>query len=35
VPRPEDILVLVAGGTGRHSAAIPSFGCSVSVTRKI
>jgi hypothetical protein len=35
VPRPEDILILVAGGTGRHSAALPSFGCSVSVTRKI
>jgi hypothetical protein len=35
VPRPEDILVLVAGGEGKHSAALPSFGATVSVTHKI
>ena len=35
VPRPEDILVLVAGGPGKHSAALPSFGATVSVTRAI
>jgi len=35
VPRAEDILVLVAGGEGKHSAALPSFGATVSVTRRI
>lgn len=35
VPNPDDILVLVAGGEGKHSAAIPSFGSTVSVTREI
>ena len=35
VPEPKDILVLVAGGTGKHSAALPSFGPTVSVTRLI
>jgi len=35
VPNAEDILVLVAGGTGKHSAALPSFGPTVSVTRRI
>jgi hypothetical protein len=35
VPRPEDILILVAGGPGKHSAALPSFGPTVSVTRAI
>ena len=35
VPNPEDILVLVAGGEGKHSAALPSFGATVSVTRAI
>ena len=35
VPSPKDILVLVAGGTGKHSCALPSFGPTVSVTRLI
>jgi hypothetical protein len=35
VPGPDDILILVAGGQGKHSAALPSFGGSVSVTRQI
>lgn len=35
VPTPEDILVLVAGGEGKHSAALPSFGATVSVTKAI
>jgi hypothetical protein len=35
VPSAEDILVLVAGGEGKHSAALPSFGATVSVTRQI
>jgi hypothetical protein len=34
-PRAKDILVLVAGGDGKHSAALPSFGATVSVTRQI
>ncbi len=35
VPRASDILVLVAGGHGKHSAVLPSFGATVSVTRRI
>jgi len=35
VPSPKDILVLVAGGTGKHSCSLPSFGPTVSVTRAI
>jgi len=35
VPSVEDILVLVAGGAGKHSAALLSFGATVSVTRQI
>ena len=35
VPSVDDILILVAGGEGKHSAAIPSFGATVSVTREI
>jgi hypothetical protein len=35
VPTADDILVLVAGGAGKHSAALPSFGATVSVTRQI
>jgi hypothetical protein len=35
VPSPEDILVLVAGGAGKHSAACLSFGATMSVTREI
>ena len=35
VPSANDILVLVAGGEGKHSAVLPSFGSTVSVTRQI
>ncbi len=35
VPSADDILVLVAGGPGKHSAVLPSFGATVSVTRVI
>jgi hypothetical protein len=35
VPSADDILVLVAGGEGKHSAALPSFGATVAVTRRI
>jgi hypothetical protein len=35
VPTANDILILVAGGDGKHSAALPSFGATVSVTRRI
>ena len=35
VPSADDILVLVAGGAGKHSAVLPSFGATVSVTRPI
>lgn len=35
VPSPDDILVLVAGGAGKHSCALPSFGPTLSVTRAI
>ncbi len=35
VPSADDILILVAGGAGKHSAALPSFGATVSVTRHI
>jgi len=34
-PSADDILVMVAGGEGKHSAALPSFGATVSVTRRI
>jgi hypothetical protein len=30
-----DIMVIVAGGAGKHSAFIPTFGATRSVTRKI
>lgn len=33
VRRSEDILILVAGGAGKHSVVIPGFGASKSVTR--
>jgi hypothetical protein len=35
VPHADDILVLVAGGEGKHSAALPSFGATVAITRRI
>jgi hypothetical protein len=35
VPAAQNILILVAGGAGKHSAALPSFGATMSVTREI
>jgi hypothetical protein len=35
VARPEDITVLVAGGPGKHSSFVPTFGITKSVTKKI
>jgi hypothetical protein len=35
VGNPKDINLLVAGGPGKHSAFIPTFGMQRSVTRKI
>ncbi len=31
----QDIMVIVAGGAGKHSAVIPTFGMTRSVTRRI
>jgi hypothetical protein len=31
-PTPEDVMVIVAGGPGKHSAIIPTFGATRSVT---
>jgi hypothetical protein len=33
--RPEDLMVIVAGGPGKHSAVVPTFGATRSVTRPI
>lgn len=35
VEKPEDYLLFVAGGVGKHSMAMPSFGLTRSVTRPI
>ena len=35
VGQPEDIHIVVTGGPGKHSAFIPTFGTSKSVTRRI
>jgi hypothetical protein len=35
VPTPEDILVMVAGGPGKHSAVVPNCTFSRAVTRKV
>ena len=35
VGKPEDINVVVTGGPGKHSAFVPTFGTSRSVTRRI
>ena len=32
---PEDLLLIVAGGAGKHSCCMPTFGPTRSVTRKI
>ena len=33
--RPEDVMVIVAGGPGKHSAIVPTFGATRSVTEPI
>mgnify|MGYP000207784081 CR=1 FL=1 len=35
VQRAEDLLVVVIGGPGKHSAVIPTFGVTVPITREI
>ncbi len=35
VSKPEDYLLFVAGGVGKHSMAMPSFGLTRSVTKAI
>ena len=35
VQRPEDLVVIVVGGAGKHSVHIPTFGHSRSVTRPL
>jgi hypothetical protein len=35
VEKPDDILIIVLGGPGKHSSFIPSFGLTRSVTKKI
>jgi hypothetical protein len=35
VQRPEDILIAVIGGAGKHSAVIPTFGATKAVTRAL
>jgi hypothetical protein len=30
-----DVMVIVAGGAGKHSAFIPTFGSTRSVTRRV
>src|SRR6266581_179196 len=32
--RPEDVMVIVAGGPGKHSAIVPTFGATRSVTER-
>lgn len=35
VPKEEDLMIIVAGGAGKHSAYCPSFGFTRSVTKEI
>ncbi|MDB5904076.1 MAG: hypothetical protein JWM26_2954, partial [Betaproteobacteria bacterium] len=35
VQRAEDIIIAVVGGAGKHSAFIPTFGATKSVTRAL
>jgi len=35
VPSPEDVIVMVAGGPGKHSAVVPNCTCSRAVSRPI
>lgn len=32
---PDDLLVIVAGGAGKHSAWLPSFGANFAITRRV
>ena len=34
-PKPEDVMLIVAGGAGTHSVYVPCFGNSRAVTREI
>ena len=33
--RPEDLLIAVVGGPGKHSVVIPTFGATQAITRAI
>ncbi len=33
--KPEDVMVIVAGGPGKHSAIVPTFGATRSVTERV
>jgi hypothetical protein len=33
--RPDEIIVLVAGGAGKHSVVLPGFGASQAVTKPV
>jgi len=35
VPSPEDVLVIVAGGSGKHSSVVPNCTFSRAVSRRI
>jgi len=35
IQKPEDIIIAVIGGAGKHSAYIPTFGATRSVTRAL
>lgn len=35
VQRPEDLLIAVIGGAGKHSAVVPTFGATLPVTRAL
>ena len=35
VQRPEDLLIVVIGGAGKHSAYVPTFGATLPVTRAL
>jgi hypothetical protein len=35
VPTPDDVLVIVAGGSGKHSAVVPNCTFSRAVSRRI
>jgi hypothetical protein len=34
-PRPEDVMLIVAGGPGTHSVYVPCFGNSRAITREV